>query len=44
MNGNLMIFCLALCTLPTYLHAGTEQDLNRPPGRGWAESRTDWMQ
>jgi len=28
MKSNRMIFCLALCTLPTYLHAGTEQDLN----------------
>jgi hypothetical protein len=27
MKSNLRIFCLALCTLPMYLHAGTGQDL-----------------
>jgi hypothetical protein len=27
MKSNLMIFCLVLYTLPTYLHAGTGQDL-----------------
>jgi hypothetical protein len=27
MKNNLMIFCLALCMLPTYLHAGTGQNL-----------------
>jgi hypothetical protein len=26
MKSNLMIFCLALCALPMYLHAGTGQD------------------